>query len=144
MGEESKMKSAANRSKPYSRPSNYYAGPRTSWQQPVQQTEPSLKSLQMLLQQPLNQLMQSFQNPFNQVGLQQPFNQNAPQQSFNQNAPQQSFNQQNLQQAASSSINQQQRRFSGPNSICFACNALGHFARDCPLKPAAQGAPPPT
>ncbi len=34
-----------------------------------------------------------------------------------------------------------QNRTAGPNSECYNCKAKGHFSRDCPLKPAAQGGP---
>ncbi len=126
-----KTKQAASRPKPYTRPSNYYAnsgaGPSTTWQPPTQATDQGFNPLNFLMQQPLTNFMQAFQNPFNQGNLQQPFNQ--------QNAQQQQ--QQNVVQPG-----QQPRRYSGPNSTCFGCQGLGHFARDCPLKPAAQGAPP--
>ncbi len=32
-----------------------------------------------------------------------------------------------------------QKRTAGPNSSCFNCQALGHFARDCPSKPGGPG-----
>ncbi len=34
-----------------------------------------------------------------------------------------------------------QARTAGPNSECYNCRVKGHFSRDCPMKPAAQGAP---
>ena len=36
----------------------------------------------------------------------------------------------------------QQKRTAGPHSQCFNCQNMGHFARDCPSKPSALGAPP--
>lgn len=108
--------------------------------------------------QQLSQMNMSQFNPMNLMS-------NAPQMpmnqwQFSQQMPDQRFAQNMMQSMMQSPFQNQTQTFfgnqapfnapsqgqvprqAGPRSQCYNCQGFGHFSRDCPLKPAAQGAPP--